>query len=358
MLEELRKNSIKSSLPGIIIILLILAVVLGFQVPHLIICFSPHERFEELDYTEIKDGMIVDYTMTENFGAFMDYTEDKKVKAVYYVIWTGDAYADDYRFMAIKVDPKYEDQLDQMAMDFSEGKDTTPIEFSGTIVKMDNEGKDYLYKYFGYSDYSRSEAMNATIPYILDTEKNVGTDRVIKLIGMFATLAGIAGVIYYLIWICKGNRLKKIKDEIASSPYSMDQASSDYGAAEDVSKKSMIKRGKLFLFFFSNGTPHAFALENLVWVYPHVTTHRTNGIKTGTTYAIMFVDASNRRVLANMINKKEMEHVMDDLSARYNWVIFGYTEELAKLPINQLKDLRYNQVPDKNSYFNPNNFNY
>lgn len=362
MLEYLRKKSIKKDMPWILILILVAIVILAIQVPHMILCYSKHETFENLEWQSIHDGMMVDINMTENFGCCAEKYSEKATKKtttdLYYVVWTGNEYVEDYRYMCVVVQPKYESQLDQMAEDYYNGKTTTPVQFSGTIRKMESEELNMLYNYFEGAGYSRSEAMDATIPYCIDTKKNVGIDKVMKTLGFVFNIAVIGLFIFLLIWVIKGGHLIDLKKEIESSPYSLDQAAMDFDSAEEISKKPMFRKGRLFVFFLNSATPHAFALENLVWVYPHVTTHRTNGIKTGTTYEIMFVDKNNKRVKASMGNKKEMEHVMDYLSERLNWVIFGYSDELIRLNINQLMELRYNQVPDKNMLYNDNNFNY
>ena len=49
------------------------------------------------------------------------------------VFLSGNEYVDDYRYMCIVVQPKYGDQLDQMALDFVDGKETTSMKFSTTF---------------------------------------------------------------------------------------------------------------------------------------------------------------------------------------------------------------------------------
>lgn len=362
MLEYLRKKSIKSSVPLIIILLIGALVILALQIPHMILCCTKHDQFETLAWEDIHEDMMVDIDMKENFGCCAEKYSEKGGKRtttdLYYVVWTGNEYVEDFRYMSIVVQPKYGDQLDQMASDFIDGKETTTVKFSGTIRKMEEKELNRFYGYFEEGGISKTEAMDMTIPYCIDTKKNVGMDKVMKVLGFIVNMVVIALFIFWLIWVIKGGHLGDIKKEIANSPYSIDQASSDFEGAQEVSKKPLFRMGHLFVFFMNSATPHAFALENLVWVYPHITTHKTNGIKTGTTYEIMFVDKNNKRVKASMGNKKEMENVMDYLSGRLNWVIFGYSEELARLGIAQLMELRYNQVPDKNMLYNDNNFNY
>ena len=345
------------------IILIIAAfVILALQVPHMILCCTKPDQFESLDWQEIHEDMMVNIDMKENFGCCAEKYSEKAGKQtttdLYYVVWTGNEYVEDYRYMCVMVQPKYGDQLDQMALDFVDGKETSSMKFSGTIRKMESEELDLFYDYFVECGISKTEAVNMTLPYVIDTKRNVGMDKVMKTLGFIVNLVVIAGMIYYLIWVIKGGHLGQLKKEIEASPYSIDQASSDFEIAQEVSRKSLLRMGRLFVFFLCGASPHALALENLVWIYPYVTTHKTNGIKTGTTYEVMFVDKNNKRVKAFMSNKKEMEHVMDYMSQRLNWVIFGYSEELARLGLAQLMELRYNKVPDKNMLYNENNFNY
>ena len=103
--------------------------------------------------------------------------------------------------------------------------------------------------------------------------------------------------------------------------------------------------------------------DEIVWAYQKTTTHRTNGIKTGTTYSVVL----------NAINKKkyEAQHIFEkrqfDISAAGEsgaleileyinevmpWVVLGYDNDLSRLYNKDCKsflDIRYTKVEHNQS---------
>jgi hypothetical protein len=68
-------------------------------------------------------------------------------------------------------------------------------------------------------------------------------------------------------------------------------------------------------------------LENLVWFYQKVTTHRTNGVPTGKTYSTVLHDRDGRNFEFSA-TEKQVDQVMNILYDKAPWAISGYSDEI------------------------------
>ena len=118
MINELTKRSKKKALPlSVLLIVLgiIFAAAFGFQ----LIANTNTVIFDQLTPYEISDQRV-EVNLTASFGCFLEqYTENSTTKKqttdyLYYVIYTGDDFATDFRYMAIRVPVKFEAQMEKL----------------------------------------------------------------------------------------------------------------------------------------------------------------------------------------------------------------------------------------------------
>lgn len=116
----------------------------------IVFCFSALKtqirgpvKFESLAPDEITNGLIVDVTLYDNLGCYMEeYIENTSTPinittSLYYVIWTGDDEADDYRYIGIKVPASEKNAMENMAEATYYGYEySDPIRYSGVIRSM------------------------------------------------------------------------------------------------------------------------------------------------------------------------------------------------------------------------------
>ena len=70
----------------------------------------------------------------------------------------------------------------------------------------------------------------------------------------------------------------------------------------------------------------------MVWAYQSTTTHRTNGIKTGTTYALMvFAEGYKNALLVSVPDEQTAQDILQKIKERFPWVMLGYSKELEKM---------------------------
>jgi hypothetical protein len=79
-------------------------------------------------------------------------------------------------------------------------------------------------------------------------------------------------------------------------------------------------------------------LEDMVWFYQKVTTHRTNGIPTGKTYSTVLHDRSGKGFEFSA-KEQQVEQIMNILYDKAPWAISGYSDDLQKMWNKQRNDL-------------------
>lgn len=356
MFEQLRKKSIKKALPVVIIVGVIGLVMIVAEFSNLISLVRGHVEFESLAPDEINGSLVVDASIAVNFGSFMEeyksYSNSSYTRTtdVYYVIWTGDEYAQDYRYMAIKVPASYEKQMEAMAEASYNGEYSTPIQFSGAVNRLSSKEYEYFKEYFLYSGFTEEEFEEQTLPYYIDVDdlvdgsESVSTVYVITVLG----LALFVAAVWMLVSALTGRKLNAIKKDLEDAGISESSASCEYEAAPVLYKNSDLRIGARLTFYLSGSKPRAIANDKMVWAYQKTTTHRTNGIKTGTTYQVVIYHFNRNAHMITVPNSEKALEVLNLIAQKMPWVVVGYDNDLNKMyqkDYQNFLDMRYNKVP-------------
>ena len=119
MFDALKKTSIKNCLIIAVICLLAGGALIVWQGKGAFYAVTGYKNFESLAPEQIK-GQLVEAHISENFGYYLEeYEKDKNTgrtttKFLYYIIWTGDENATDYRYMTIKHPVNYRSRMKNM----------------------------------------------------------------------------------------------------------------------------------------------------------------------------------------------------------------------------------------------------
>lgn len=356
MMEELKKKSFKSSLLLSVILLITgLALVIGFA-KDTFFATTGYVQFETLKPEEIKN-QLVDVDLVENFGWYIEeYEENTKTHSTrttdyYYVIYTGasDDLETDYKFMTIKVPASYGSKMDNMTDNTYNGILSDPISFSGKIQKLNDEEYEYFVEFWQEIGFSDDEIEEMTLPYYINAYDSKGSQNGLYI---FIFLFGIALIIWAIVRIIKGSKgayLKGFRQDIATIGCTEAGVESDLNGAFSYTKKDKIKIGRLFTYYDLGSTsPRAIPNKKIMWAYQNTTTHRTNGIKTGTTYSVMFfVEGYKGAFNVSVPNEATAQEILKRINEMFPWVIVGYSEDLKKLfnkDRAQFLQLRYNTV--------------
>lgn len=331
MFETLKKKSLKNSLALTVILA---AAGIWFTVHFALGAWyvvTGYVSFVDLDPDEISDQWVA-LNLEENWGAFADYSETSsnthitKTVSIYYVILAEDDYAD-FRYMAVKVPAAYEDRMDRMAR---QGAYDDPLFLSGRIRKMDDDIYRYFKDFFIDGGLTEEEFEQYTLPYYIEAFSDETYENVMTIAAFLFGVLLIALAVIRLVKAMNGSYLKKLKADIASIGISELSAESDWNTAVEISKG--IKVGRLFTYYVTGSKPRAIPNSKILWTYQNTTTHRTYGIKTGTTYSVLiWVDGWKNGVNLGMPNEATAQELLKRFSAQFPWVIVGYSDELRRM---------------------------
>lgn len=356
MFEELRKKSFKGSLLVAILFLIAGIALAGFNAGNAFFATTGYVDFTTLTPDEIKN-QLVDVELVENFGCYLEeYSENttthyRTTTDYYYIIYTGahDDLETDYKYMTIKVPASAGTKMDAMTDNTYNGILSSPMSFSGKIQKLDEEEYGYFVEFWEEMGFTETDIEELTLPYYINAYDSKGSQNGMYI---FLFLAGAALAVLGLFLIIRGATggcLKKIRKDIASAGYTESGIESDYGSAVSYAKKSDIKIGRLMTYFSLNSAnPRAIPNNKLMWVYQNTTTHRTNGIKTGTTYSVMcFVEGFKNAFTISVPNEATAQEILTKINQMCPWVVVGYSDDLRKMfnkDRAQFLSLRYNTV--------------
>ncbi len=350
MFEDLKKKSLKKSLLVSIILIIAGLGLAGWHAVNLWYIITGYVSFEQLEPGQIRN-QLVDVELTANFGCYLEKYEQntehntRRTTDLYYVIWTGDEYATDYRYMALRVPPSYRKTLNAMAENTSNQILSDPVLLSGKIKRLRGQNFTYFKEYFTDGGFTEKEFEESTIPYYIDigdkTNMNIGYS-VLFSIG-FVTLA--AGLIRIIKGV-SGGYVKKLYEDIASAGYSESVIESDYASAQSFDKNDETKMGKLMTYYTAGATVRAIPNNKIMWAYQNTVTHRTNGVKTGTTYnVVFFVEGYKNEITLSVPDEATAQKMLQRTGSMFPWVIVGYSDELKKMYKSnreQFLALRYN----------------
>ncbi len=356
MFEEPKKMSFRKSLFLTVILMIAGAVLALWNAGNTFFAATGYVEFTSLAPDEIKD-QLVDVELWETFGCYMESgsenttTHSVNITDYNYIIYTGGVDDTDveYKYMSIKVPAKYETKMETLTENTYNGLVTSPISFSGKIKKLDKEEYSYFEDFWEEAGFTADEISEMTLPYYIDVTDSK-TGQSIFYIGLFlAGLALIAWGIFRIVKAARGGYLNSFRKDIASIGCAEYTVEADFNQAASFAKKDAIKIGRLFTYYnMKSAIPRAIPNTKIMWAYQSTTTHRTNGIKTGTTYAVtVFAEGYKSSIDISVANEAGAQEILQKFNTSFPWIIVGYSDELKALfnrDRAQFLSLRYNTV--------------
>ena len=353
MFETLKKKAFKTTLAWSIILMIIGLGRAIYKAQDTFYGVFGYVKFENLAPDEIK-GQLVDIDLTLNWGYFMERYETKsnstyrKTTDLYCVIVTGDEYSTDWRYMGIRVPASYEKQMDKIITNTYDNYYSEPTSLSGRIRKLSDAEYRYFKKFFTDSEWTEDDIAEGTLPYYIDVISNKVVHNIISILVFVAGLVLIAIGIIRIVRASQGATLKDLRNTIAAAGCTEASAEADFNAAQTFTKNGNIRVGKLFTYYMQGSIPKAIPNAKIMWAYQTTITHRTNGIKTGTTYSVMiYVDGVKNNITLSMPNEAITRDMLRKMDETLPWVVVGYTDDLKRLfnkDRAQFLELRYNKV--------------
>lgn len=356
MLDELKKRCFKKSLPLAIILIAAGIALILFQASNAFYALTGLVHFEDLAPEEIKNQLIQADVNAVFDNYLEEYSENtsthyRTTTFLYYITWTGDDYATDYRYITVKVPADLKSAMNGI-MEFTAEKDYShSIHLTGKIEKLSQEDYDYFQEYFvDICGFSQEQFESMTLPYYIKV--NMSLDSGFKYIYVVAVAAGIGLVLWGVLRIvnaARGKCLRKFIRDYESAGYTQSAIEADAEASICYSRHEDMRVGRLcFYYGLNSAEPRAIPNNRIMWAYQNTTTHRTNGIKTGTTYSIvLYVEGYKNTFNIGVPTEQITQDILRRMNETLPWVVVGYSDDLRRLYIkerDQFLNLRYNTV--------------
>lgn len=354
MLEKLKKKSIAKSWFGLLVLLAIGIVLIWLVFSDVVSLLRGRVQFETLKPGEISDSFVVDVSLDTNFGAYMEeYEKNTKTNYtrttdLYYVIATIDEDAEEYKFMGIKVPVSEENTMEAIAEATYYERYIEPVTYSGAINKMTDEEYKYFKEYFMDSGWTEEEVEEYTLPYYISVGSLTGGIAVAAYVIMAIGIALVIIAIWRFIFVMRGGCLKTIRKEMEEIGVSEHELEYEYESAKLINRGNDFRVGKRVTFFMLGSKAHVVSNAKIVWAYQKNTTHRTNGIKTGTTYEIVFKTYERKNFQVSIPNEQTGQEVLQYLNDTMPWIVIGFNNDINNLyqkDYQNFLQIRYNQVP-------------
>lgn len=143
-----------------------------------------------------------------------------------------------------------------------------------------------------------------------------------------------------------------LKKELETLGITEDSAEMEY---ENARIYGDIRISNRMLFYMMGSTPHVVLNDKLVWAYQNTTTHRTNGIKTGTTYSVVLNTMDKKSMNISVKNENTALSVLQDIQQNIPWVVVGYSDDLRYMyqkDFANFLELLYNKVKAEQQFQN------
>ena len=282
-------------------------------------------EFKEDNWYKCDNNVLLDYYCSDESGR-------------YYITTT-----DDGEYMGFYVYNNKTDLADQITdatYDYLDGKtDSLPsmsISGKGYLAKMEQSEERYFREFFEYDGKSIEDykvcfyTFRLVTPWKIITDDNGHSDFYVWL-GMMLSVLGIVFIILFLTGQYKREMSKNMKN-YGILPESLDQ---DMMRAyhEDIAYI-----GEKYVVFASTYGGFVIPYNCLIWAYVEITntTHRTYGIKTGTTksYNIVIWDNNGKKNTVTIKDEERGHRIIDQIYARAPYFFRGYNDELANATDN------------------------
>lgn len=332
-LKELRMASLKKAAPRIVLFLALAAGVfvyfrcwtlLGVLAPKTLADLTP----ETMEGAYVEDDVYWLYT-----PYLEEYVQESgkpdKLTGVQYVMDFDDVY-----YMGIFAHQDNLDRAEELmeAVDaFHEGEldyDDVPVmHVKGMIQAMDEEERGY---YLELTD-GNAELAATFLPYYLDMDRLNGQPVIAELLLLLGSLALLAAALFPLVKALSGGYQKKVRAKLAESgdlETAAERAALFYDRTEPVGGMRM---GSEYVYFLNGAESVLLRPWDVAWGYQSTTQHRTNGIPTGKTYAVVLRTMDGSQYTLPVKKEEEAQRLLEAMEMSLPGVVLGYTEEIEKL---------------------------
>lgn len=335
MLQELKKISLKKVLPICLIFLALGVVMLVLGGPGLLLLLGGPKDLDSVPVDQLEGQYVrTDMAIVMDWYA---YTEEKsssgtrRTTAKEYVIPVGER-----EYMGVELPASKISQADALidaTWDYLSDEDADflgePLTVSGTIVRMDSESLKFYHETVGYDDMDAA-TQQVMLPLVLKSGQVGDNDlfTVCFFAGSGLLLVGFG--LFFLLRALTGGYQKSLKTYCAEkmdAAMELERLETFYNSAELLYG---VRMDDTLLMIQDGATTRLLPVEQVVWAYQQTTQHRTNGIPTGKTHALM-LNLENGKQLAIGMKEDQARELLAAFDQRYPNMLLGYTKERAEL---------------------------
>lgn len=353
MLQQLKSDSLKKVLPGVIIMFLIGAGLLVYFGPDFFTWVKGPVAFEELTIDEIEDQYVTmafelswgayatQVTTTTRNGAKVSERESMQYHVVLiggldrYLYSEEDLY---FEFIGLAIPAKYFDTVEIIDRNSDEfftnyydlrALDTT-LQVTGQIVPMNDEILRYYREFFEEADYTDEEFAAYCAPYCIKVDSlSRGAVEIVLIMDAVGAILVIIALYMLIKALTGGYQSKLVKALKAQGDMELERADSDYGTAFEPFKGLRI--GRSYLFNCTSAKTEVYPLRQVAWAYTHQTNHQKYGRTVSTSFAVMLYTEDKKQHNISVPGKAACDQVLEDLSKKCPAGIFGYSDQLKQM---------------------------
>ena len=338
MFQELKKKSWKKSILATIIILAVAVLIWLNSLDGVFDLIMGPQTLEEIEVEDINSQYVETdiYFVMDCFAEYVtksSQTNIERTQWLYYIIPVGDE-----EYMAVRVNPEVGDILDDIC---DETWDylmyniypVTTYHMTGKITRMSDEELTHYYDWFEEAGFTQAEIDQYALPYMIQNNMvggavfSAGVPEAIVPFAIVGLLFFVWGVVR-IVKAATGGYQKNIKNFILKNPgISGEMVSADYAAAEDL---GAMKIGRLFTVFNKGKKSYILKNEEIAWAYLQRTTHRRNGVHTGTTYAVVLRTMDKKMYTIGLANEDMVMRALEQYAIVAPGVVLGYSEDRKK----------------------------
>lgn len=330
MLEELKKQSLKRVLPGVIILAILAGICLAVGGPGILnMAKGPVPLYEyygdELVGRYVAADVYVVYdwyaeTTSRREGSRLETTKSRD-----FIID-----ANDLEYIALEVPAADLDRVEEQMYDSWDYMDgvlddlTAYYHIEGTVERMDSETLRLYTEYLADENGNLSDSF---LPYIIKQGKVGGAD---KGFCIFMSVVGLLLLLWMALLLVKaltGGYQKSIKRHAAAQG-DLPLLDEFYIASEPLN--GVRSDGRWVLF---NDGAKSILLDapEVLWGYVNRTTHRTNGIKTGTTWSVQLRTRDRKAYAIGAKTEEQARETLQLLASSMPHLVTGYSDALNRL---------------------------
>lgn len=331
-LKDLRRISLRRRMVRIAVLAALAAgVFVYFRCWSLLGMLSP-KTLSELT-PETMEGAFVEDDIDWFYSPYLEerYGEDwetGKRTGVQYLIDFDEVY-----YMGLAVHGKQMEEADAMMEavdDFYDGglaaEDVPVLHVRGTVRAMDEQEAYYFLDFAG----GEPELEALLLTYCLDADRIAGRSILAEAAALAGALALLAAALFPLVKAQRGGYQKQVVEKLREAgplEAEAERAARFYERTEPISG---VRLGTEYIFFQNGADSVLLRPWDLAWAYQNTTQHRTNGVPTGKTYALVLRTMDGGQYSLPM-KEAEIQRLLGAMREALPRTSLGYTPEVEKI---------------------------